>query len=129
MAKTSVMIGVRCLLIIPRGGSPPRSPRHNCLETLRLGNRGQVAGAASIGHKPPQGKPQQVRGGDHLRQAGGEGGAGTEPIGPLSVALEDHLNPAAVDLNVGDGAGLGGGEGAEDGSGCGGHRSALRLTC
>lgn len=82
----------------------------------------QVAAAAGVVDQATQRETQQVGGGDHLSQAGSEGGSGIEPVGAVGVALKDHLYSGAVDLNVGDGAALLNGEGAEDRSGGGGHR-------
>ena len=87
----------------------------------------QVAVAAGVADQAPQGEAQQVGRGDHLCQVSSEGGGGIEPVGTVGAALEDDLNSGAVDLNVGDGAALLGGEGAEDGGGSGGHEVRLRV--
>ncbi len=87
------------------------------------GNLLQVTIATGIVDQATQRQTQQVGGLDHFCQVSSEGIGGIEPIGAIGVALKDDLNSGAVDLNIGDGAGLFGGEGAEDRSGCGGHRS------
>ena len=82
----------------------------------RFRNRGQITIAAGISDQATQGQTQQVGGGDHLQQVSRERGGGVEPIGTVGVALKDDLNSGAVDLNVGDGGGLFGGEGAKEGA-------------
>ena len=86
----------------------------------------QVAVAAGIADQAAQGEAQQVGGGDHVCQVSSKGRGGIEPVGTVAVALEDHLHSSAVDFDVGDGAALLSGEGAEDRSG-GGHGVRCRL--
>ena len=111
--------GCGCSRIVDHRGAGVNLPR-------RGSDRLQVAVAAGIADQAAQGEAQQVGGGDHLCQVSSEGGGGIEPVGTVAVALEDHLHSGAVDLNVGDGAALLSGEGAEDRSG-GGHGVRCRL--
>ena len=106
------------------GGGRSTRPRGSDL----LGDLLQVAVAAGIADQAAQGEAQQVGGGDHLCQVSSEGRGGIEPVGTVGVALEDHLNSGAVDFDVGDGAALLNGEGAEDRSGGGGHELRLRFA-
>ena len=117
-----IRIGCGCLWNCSRWRGHPSSAPWG---SDRLGNLLQVAAAAGIADQAAQGEAQQVGGGDHLCQVSSEGGGGIEPVGTVA-ALEDHLYGSAVDFDVGDGAALLSGEGAEDRSG-GGHGVRCRL--